>query len=215
MKRLMDINLKQPSQPIILAVDTQIHMLKLLERIVKEKTPYRILTTTNSLEVPDLLTEEQFDLVISDLKMPGFNGIDLLKMVKERKGKEKVVIITASGDFESVIECMSLGAYFYIVKPFSKEQIISVVETAMQIKSDKAEAELLAELLDNLQFAAATKRFENEYIERLSIRYAGDISKMTEAAGLSNRQLSRLLKANSDHYNKIPDGIDNSTENTE
>ena len=194
--RLKNFKLIQPMQRLILAVDKEIHMLNLLERIIKEKTHFRIVTTTNSLEVPDLLQEQQFDLVISDLKMPGFSGIDLLKKVKDRKSKELVVIITASGDFESAIECLSMGAYNYIVKPFSKEQIIAVVETAMNLQSDKSEAALLFELLNNRSISAATKEFKREYIERLSIRFEGDILKITAATGLSKRQLRRLLKAN-------------------
>ena len=54
----------------ILSVDDEPHMLKLLERIITEKTAYRITTTNNSLEVPELLKQNTYDLILADLKMP-------------------------------------------------------------------------------------------------------------------------------------------------
>jgi len=199
----------QPDQLSILAVDKEVHMVRLLERTIKEKTPYQIYTTANSLEVPDLLIEQPFDLVISDLKMPGFNGIDLLNLVRKRKSKEKIVIITASGDFESVLECMALGAYSYIPKPFSKEQIISVVENAMQMHNDQIEAKLFRNMLTNIPLSQAKKQFESEYIERLHSLHSGDTQKIVEASGLSKWQLRRLMKVNSVQNNNFDSGNDN------
>ena len=85
----------------ILAVDDEPHMLKLMERIVTEKTPYQITTTSNSLEVPEILEKSEFDLIIMDLKMPGMDGLDLLRLVKEKERFEEVVIITAFGSLET------------------------------------------------------------------------------------------------------------------
>ena len=84
----------------ILAIDDELDMLKLLERIITEKTPYRITTTNNSLEVEQLLEQTQFDLIITDLKMPGLDGMDVLRLVKEKKRYEEVIILTAFGSME-------------------------------------------------------------------------------------------------------------------
>ena len=62
----------------ILSVDDEPHMLKLLERIITEKTPYHVTTTSNSLEVPELLKQNTYDLILTDLKMPGLDGMDIL-----------------------------------------------------------------------------------------------------------------------------------------
>ena len=67
----------------ILAVDDEPHMLKLMERIITEKTPYRIRTTSNSLEVPEILEKNRFDLIIVDLKMPGMDGIETAKKIRD------------------------------------------------------------------------------------------------------------------------------------
>ena len=193
--------LMQSDKRSILAVDKDVHMVGLLERIVRERTTYQIITTANSLEVPDLINEHQFDLVISDLKMPGYSGLDLLRMVKERKSKEKIVIITASGNFESAVECLSLGAYNYISKPFSKEQIISVVESAVQIQINNEKAEFLSLLMEKLPLHEAANRFKTEYILRMNSQFEGDIQKMIDASGLSKRQIHRIIKDISNNRN--------------
>jgi two-component system response regulator PilR (NtrC family) len=98
----------------ILAVDDELHMLTLLERIITEKTPYQIVTTNNALEVPALLEKSQFDLIITDLKMPGLDGMDILRLVREQGRPEEVIIITAFGSLESAIEALSRKVFDYI-----------------------------------------------------------------------------------------------------
>ena len=66
----------------VLVIDDEISMLKLLERIITEKTPYQVETTNNSLEVPKILEKKQYDIIITDLKMPGIDGMDILRLVK-------------------------------------------------------------------------------------------------------------------------------------
>ena len=77
----------------ILAIDDEIHMLKLLERIITEKTPYQIQTTNNALELPGILQHDEFDVIITDLKMPGMDGLDVLRLVKQQGRREEVIII--------------------------------------------------------------------------------------------------------------------------
>jgi len=93
----------------ILAVDDELHMLKLLERIIGEKTAYQIQTTNNALEVPPLLTRESFDIIITDLKMPGMDGIDLLKHIKEKNIDSEVIIITASVPWRALLRRLPGG----------------------------------------------------------------------------------------------------------
>jgi len=66
----------------ILIVDDEPDMLKLLSMILREKTPYEITTTNNPLEALELAKKGSFDLVISDLKMPGLDGLELIEAVK-------------------------------------------------------------------------------------------------------------------------------------
>jgi len=176
----------------ILALDDEIHMLKLLERIITEKTPYQIVTSNNVLELPALLERTRFDLIITDLKMPGMDGLDVLRFVKAQGRDEEVIIITAFGSLETAVEALSHGVFDYITKPSKKEQIVVTVDRAMRWQRMKQEARAGAPILDLEPYAAALRAFEREYVRRLRERHAGDPAVMLERSGLSEDALARL-----------------------
>lgn len=178
----------------ILAVDDEPDMLKLLERIIREKTPYEITTTSNSLEVPKLLEQKPYDLIIADLKMPGMDGMDVLRLVQDQKRFEKVIIITAFGSLESAIEALGHGAFDYITKPFKKEQIIFTVDRVMRWQTVLRDAERMAQVFDREPYEAARQAFKLVYIRRLSKRYGEDRAVMAKRSGLSADVIASLLQ---------------------
>lgn len=178
----------------VLAIDDEPHMLKLLERIITEKTPYQIMTTNNSLEVPGILEQTQFDLIIADLKMPGIDGIDILRMVKEKKREEEVIIITAFGSLETASEALSLGVFDYITKPFKKEQIIFTVDRAMRWQNMKREVERMSGIFAKEPYEEACLAFEREYVRRLAGRTGGDEKRMAERSGLPADVIASTMK---------------------
>ena len=116
----------------ILIIDDEPDMLKLLSMILREKTPYEISTTNNPLEALELAKNGGFDLVISDLKMPGLDGIEIIEAVKRLDEDTPVVIITAYGTVESASEAMLKGGFDFITKPFRKEQILFTIDKALK-----------------------------------------------------------------------------------
>ena len=177
----------------ILAVDDEPHMLKLLERIIMEKTQYEATTISNSLEVEEVLSDQQFDLIISDLRMPGMDGMDILRFVREHQRDELVIIITAFGSLESATRVMELGAFDYITKPFKKEQIIYTIDRAMQFQAMRKEAQQWEEISGREPFSAAVAEFEIAYVRRLAIRWNGDAKKITKVSGLSLDRVNEIL----------------------
>jgi DNA-binding NtrC family response regulator len=116
----------------ILIVDDEIDMLELLELIITDRTDYEVTTTNNPLEVPELLKKTPYDLVITDLRMPDVDGIELIEMVKKIDDQLPFMIITAYGTIESAVEAMRKGAFDYITKPFRQEQILLTIEKVMK-----------------------------------------------------------------------------------
>jgi DNA-binding NtrC family response regulator len=178
----------------ILAVDDEPHMLRLLERIISEKTAYGITTTSNSLEVAEILKNQTFDVIISDLKMPGKDGLDLLRHLRENNRDELVLIITAFGSLDSATEALSQGAFGYITKPFKKEQIIETLDRAMDVQFCRREATRLGRIFDMEPFEKAAAAFEREYARRLSERVGGEIEKLADHSGLTADKLEELLR---------------------
>jgi len=179
----------------ILAVDDEVHMLRLLERIISEKTPYPIVTTSSSLEVPQMLEKETFDLILTDLKMPGMDGLDILRMVKEQGRSEEIIIITAFGSLETAIEALANDVFDYITKPFKKEQILFTVNKAMRWQRLKREAAATAALFGHEPYAEAERTFQLEYLRRLGERCGGDPAIIARRSGLPDELVGEALPA--------------------
>ncbi len=116
----------------ILIIDDEPDMLVMLEMLITDKTPHQVLSTNNPLEIRELLVQNEFNLVITDLKMPMMDGIEILEAVKNHDADIPVIVITAFGTLEAAEEAVRRGAYDFITKPFRKEQILVAVERALE-----------------------------------------------------------------------------------
>ncbi len=116
----------------ILAVDDELDMLALLKMIIEGYSEHQVMTTNNPLEAAELVEKEKFDLLLTDLKMPGLDGMELLTLAKKRDEDALVMVITAYGSLESAEEAMGKGAFDFITKPFRKEQILLAIDKAMR-----------------------------------------------------------------------------------
>jgi len=116
----------------ILAVDDELDMLALLKMIIEGYSEHQVIATNNPLEAAEFLDKDQFDLIITDLKMPGMDGMELLAAARKKDDDAMVMVITAYGSLESAEEAMAQGAYDFITKPFRKEQILLAIDKAMR-----------------------------------------------------------------------------------
>ena len=123
----------------ILVVDDEPNMLRLLKTILMDKTGYEVTTTNNPLEVNKLLQESHYDLVITDLKMPLVDGIDLIGIVRTHDATMPIIVITAYGTIETAEEAIQKGAYDFITKPFRKETILITIKRALEWKRMQSE----------------------------------------------------------------------------
>jgi DNA-binding NtrC family response regulator len=116
----------------ILAVDDELDMLALLKMIIEGYTDHKVTATNNPVEAVALLEQDRFDLVLTDLKMPGLDGMEVLSRAKKQDEDVQVMMITAYGSLESAEEAVSKGAFDFITKPFRKEQILVAVDKALR-----------------------------------------------------------------------------------
>ena len=92
----------------------------------------KLIAAENGKKAFNLLKEQSFDLVITDMKMPGMTGMDVLKVVKEISPRTLVIVVTAFGTIENAVEAMQSGAFHYLIKPFSLESLMANIEKANQ-----------------------------------------------------------------------------------
>lgn len=115
----------------ILVVDDEILVRDFLKETLSRKK-FEVMTAENGNKALALLKEHTFDMVITDMKMPDITGIDVLRKAKELSPNTIVVIITAFGSIENAVEAMRLGAFNYLIKPFSPDTIEAVIEKAQE-----------------------------------------------------------------------------------
>ena len=100
-----------------------------------------------------LLAENTFDIVITDLRLPGADGLELLQACKQRSPQTEVILITAHGSVETAVEAMKRGAYDFIMKPFSMEELLLIVERVTNVLALRQEnLELREELEGKFSF---------------------------------------------------------------
>ena len=117
------------SSIVILVVDDEQMMRDLLSRILT-RDGYSVLTAPDGEAALKVLETERVDLIISDMKMPGSDGFDLLKNVKTDYPNIGVIMMTANGDTYTVKDALLLGADEYLTKPFKSFEVSLVVERA-------------------------------------------------------------------------------------
>lgn len=115
----------------ILAIEDDRRMRELLMEILS-RNGCSVSPAKNGEERLDFLERRNFDLVITDLKMPDIDGITILSRAREINPESLVIVITAYGTVESAIEAMKLGAYDYIQKPFEPEELMLVIKKERQ-----------------------------------------------------------------------------------
>ena len=92
---------------------------------------YEIRLAKNGAEGLKMASEERFDLVLTDLKMPDMDGIEVLRIIKEQWPETAVIIVTGYQTVDTAVKAIKLGAYDYIEKPFTPDALISAVAEAM------------------------------------------------------------------------------------
>jgi len=100
---------------------------------------FRVKEFANPIAVLVALREERPDIVITDLKMPNLDGVELLKKIKEFDHNIQVIVMTAHGSIENAVNAMKLGAYDYILKPFKTEEMFLVLDRICELRSVKKE----------------------------------------------------------------------------
>ncbi len=136
----------------ILVVDDEPGMRSLLSKVLSKEGCF-VTSCATGEDALECVAGDEFDLAVLDIEMPGMNGIELLKRLKEKAPTLNFVMITAYGSLQSAVEAMRLGAYDYLTKPFEVEEIKLVVAKALEHERLVSENRALhEELEENYRF---------------------------------------------------------------
>lgn len=137
---------KFPEAPLLI-VDDEIHFLKSAEILLRSEGINNIELCNDSREVMGRMETGRYSMVLLDLMMPGIRGQELLGRISCEYPDIPVVILTASDDSETVVECMKAGAYDYLVKPVNDSRLLTIIRNGVQLLEMRQEREYFRESL--------------------------------------------------------------------
>ncbi|HNI67378.1 MAG TPA: response regulator, partial [Nitrospira sp.] len=116
---------------VLIVDDEPLMRLSMLDAL--EGVGCEVMAAATGTEGVTVLGTRQFDVVITDLRLPGADGLTLLKVCKERSPTTEVILITAHGSVDTAVGAIKLGAYDYITKPFQMDELLLIVERVGKI----------------------------------------------------------------------------------
>jgi len=164
---------KPETKKTILLADDDENIRRVLEFQLSE-AGYKILTAADGAQAFEIFTNNDFDCVITDLRMPKLSGLELLEKIKIGNAEIPVVVITAFGEVETAVSAMKAGAFDYINKPFNRDQILLTLERAVSFSETKTENRRLREIvkkefqIENLVGDSPPMRAVLNVVERVS-----------------------------------------------
>jgi DNA-binding NtrC family response regulator len=121
--------LRVPSHRRILIVDDELQILTFLDDLFRSEG-WEVQTADSGSSGIDRLEQSRFDIVLTDLKMPGSDGIEVLRTAKKLQSDAEVIMMTGYGTVDTAIEAMRAGAFHYLAKPFKAEEVFHLVDKA-------------------------------------------------------------------------------------
>jgi DNA-binding NtrC family response regulator len=118
------------SPPRVLVVDDEFEMAAVLADSLRE-SGFEAFALRSGREALEVLRHESVDVIVTDLRMPGVDGLKLLRKSRELDPTRPVILMTAHGALDSALEAATQGAYHYLTKPFSPKYLVGLVERAL------------------------------------------------------------------------------------
>lgn len=144
----------------ILIVDDEDNVSLLLNKVFA-KEGYKTFVAGDGQKALDIIGEHHIDIVITDIRMPGISGIELLAKIRELDSSIKVLIMTAFATLETAIEALKMGARDYITKPFNLEDVVSsvkrVLESSEMVELESINVKSESKLLDTFLYSKSSK----------------------------------------------------------
>jgi DNA-binding NtrC family response regulator len=193
-------------RPRVLVVEDRPSVLTLMATILESW--YEVVTASSGAAALSLIDSTPFDVVLTDIRMPGISGFDVLRAVQGRKLATGVVMMTAYANVPDAVAAMKLGAYDYVAKPLDADEITLVVARAVEhVREaqadpsappavDRGSADESSELSMGFHRAVeeARDRASREYLTKLLRLFDGNVTQAAKRARMTRESLHRVMK---------------------
>jgi len=203
-----------------LVVDDRATFLSLFEKLLGERMEVR--TARTGAKALALIDGEDFDVVVTDVRMPGMDGMTLLEQIKARRPEIQVILMTAYGAIPDAVRAMQRGAFHYLTKPFDPDDALHIIEQAVSVRraqlsgadpandarakdaegqNPAALAERgvnpplgLADLTYRDVIDSSRDRATREYLVELLRAVRGNVTRAAQRAAVERESLHRLMR---------------------
>ena len=131
-----------------LVIDDDISTLELMQFYL-ESLEFEVITAENGTKAIESVKETRFDLILTDLHLPDFDGIEIVKQIKQILPETEIIMITGYGSTEKAIEATKAGAFYYVEKPIELDELTILIEKALERKQQVAEIQELRQKLSS------------------------------------------------------------------
>ena len=189
----------------ILIIDDEKNYLLVLETLLAD-AGYEVITSDDASEALEVATSHDLDLVITDMRMPGLDGMEFLAQLRDFQPEIPVIMMTAYATVEKAVEAMKRGAFDYITKPFKNEELILTIRKALEMHRLKRENLLLSqELQERFKFGNIVGKSEvmlqvYEIIEKVAQTRASVL--ITGESGTGKELIAKAIHFNSPRSDK-------------
>jgi DNA-binding NtrC family response regulator len=133
----------------ILIVDDDQTYLAIMQELFHEEGYEKVIAVNNPENVPDILTKNDVDLIITDLNMPEMSGLELLEIISQTHPQIPVIMVTGIDDIDTALKAIKLGAYYYITKPPDTDLLFLTIKRALEQRLLQQERDSLRSALTN------------------------------------------------------------------
>lgn len=183
----------------ILIVDDDVTFCLMLKKLL-ERHYYQVTTVFSPDEVRRFIKKEFYDVIMTDLRLPGVSGMDLIKLIKQETPESQIIMMTGYADISTAVQSIRQGAFNYLPKPFLPEEVLNIIREALEsanpkhnIKTQKTETKPN----DFLEGVSQESKRLNEYIRlvaptQFSVLITGESGTGKEYVARSIHNLSQL-----------------------
>ncbi|HJV35162.1 sigma-54 dependent transcriptional regulator [Geomonas sp.] len=186
-------------------VDNEEGLCRMMEAVLSDNG-YAVTAYIRSFEAAEAFQAGQYDLLVTDIKMPGMDGLELLQKVKQKDPSIPVIMVTAYATVEMSIQALRKGAYDMLTKPFEPEELLYRVKNALQhTRLIEENRELREELVGRFQFdniigASSSLKEVLEKVEKLAVRDTSVL--ITGESGTGKELIAQAVHYNSPRKEK-------------
>lgn len=198
---------KSERRDAILVVDDDANITNLLKRILEKEGYSNVVTADSGKKALEIVANRDISIVLTDVRMPGMSGIELLERIKEINEAIIVIIITAFGSIDQAVECIKKGANDFITKPFSSDIVTLSLEKAIKERRLKREVTDLrisvSKSADFLDFIGVSPPMQEVYDKIKAVAPTDAPVLITGESGTGKELVARAIHALSTR-NEVP-----------